>query len=455
MMRAININIGLFVTVIYLGATVSTLPEPSSEKTKKQLSLFSVVTFKNEECTSETTLTGGVRQGTCFTATECVDKSGQKSGNCASGFGVCCVFLENSGASATISQNRTYLRNSEFPSTTTATTATNIVYILKKMNSDICQIRLDFVAFVIAGPANTGELIAGATTLTHCTNDVMTLVQTGGAEVPILCGVLTDEHLYLDLGAVETDISTITLTTGTTPTPAIAQRLWDIKTSQIECWASYRAPQGCHRYFMADYGKIISYNFRAITTAGANLQNSQLELASQNVNTCIRRSKGMCCVEYLLCTSYNSIALNTPVTGTAGDTGTQGSYSEAWQIDLNSAPMLLAATKANSGMVDAMCSGDYVEIPSSWSAACGANGSARSSVNSRYCGAQFGANLQAVIAITASTPVCDCSEPFVVTHYTDTGNDFGGTTSINIVSTQAIALHRGFCLDFTQQTCYF
>ena len=43
----------------------------------------------------------------------------------------------------------------------------------------------------------------------------------------------------------------------------------------------YRAPEGCHRYFTSMYGKIISMNFLYITAAGANLQNSGVELSGQ------------------------------------------------------------------------------------------------------------------------------------------------------------------------------
>merc|ERR1712051_140706 len=136
----------------------------------KHFSLFSVVTFKNEECTSDTSLSGGARAGTCYTATECSDKSGTKSGNCASGFGVCCVFINvaANGAgtiAAAISENRTWLRNSEYPTVASATTAQAITYTVSKMQSDICQMRLDFQTFLIGGPQNTKENIAGQTSL--------------------------------------------------------------------------------------------------------------------------------------------------------------------------------------------------------------------------------------------------------------------------------------------------
>merc|ERR1711944_251318 len=103
-----------------------------SEKLAKHFSLFSVVTFGNEECTSGTSVTGGATQGTCYSSTECADKNGMSSGNCASGFGVCCVFLNTAAASATISENRTRLRNAEYPTYATSKTAQTIVYTINK-----------------------------------------------------------------------------------------------------------------------------------------------------------------------------------------------------------------------------------------------------------------------------------------------------------------------------------
>merc|ERR1711994_597104 len=106
----------------------------------------------------------------------------------------------------------------------------------------------------------------------------------------------------------------------------------------------------------------------------------------------------------------------------------------AVMINVNAAgaaAVLQIGPQINIGMVDSQCSGDYVEIPSSWSGGCGAShGSARNSINSRYCGARFGANFQAsplnnpnnAMARSESTPVCDCSEPFAVRHNSDTVN---------------------------------
>jgi len=464
-------------SVVLISLISSTVSQPKEleERQKKHFSLFSVVTFKNEECTSE--LTGGsgtARAGTCQTSTECSDMKGMKSGNCAAGFGVCCVILSNTGATAAISHNRTYIRNSEYSGVTTATTKVDISYTISKMSSDICQLRLDFVDFVIAGPSNSLETIgaSGAPALTHCTHDYMTITNGGGAEIPTICGANTGEHLYIDMGSGSADTTVIRLITAasiTTLTPAIAKRLWDIKTSQIECFAAYRAPEGCHRYMTTDIGKIISYNFmRDGTTApGANIQNTGVELASQNIKTCIRRNMGMCCVEFLVCAKYNGIALadaaGSPTTITYG---TAGHFSEGWSIDTATLPWAniidaaITAKDHDLGAVDAMCAADHVEIPSSWSGACGAgHSSSRSYINTRYCGARFGISLWHTAPPgtsdtgTSHVPVCDCSEPFSVTHSSNASDD--DKDEVGSSNRQVGMAPRGFCLDYRQAPCYY
>ena len=51
------------------------------------LGLWNVVQFPNKECvTNDDAVTSGI----CMKASECTDSGGQMSGNCASGFGICC-----------------------------------------------------------------------------------------------------------------------------------------------------------------------------------------------------------------------------------------------------------------------------------------------------------------------------------------------------------------------------
>merc|ERR1712241_1307475 len=131
MYKRIYIDPFLLAALIFQIADLVVPSQSLSAKQPKDFSLFSVVTFQNKECTTDTSLAGGATQGTCYSATECTDKGGTKSGNCASGFGVCCAFLNTAAATSTISENRTRIRNTEFPSYQTSTEAKTIVYTIK------------------------------------------------------------------------------------------------------------------------------------------------------------------------------------------------------------------------------------------------------------------------------------------------------------------------------------
>jgi len=455
----------LLLSYFFMVLDVSHSLESPESREKKHFSLFSVVTFKNDQCTSLSTLAGGARAGTCYSTTECSDKGGTKSGNCASGFGVCCLFLNTAAATATISENRTHLRNSAYPSYETKTAAVSIVYTIKKMNTDICQIRLDFSKFIIGGPVLTTEKGASVTASTLCTNDNLVIGSTDGKLRGAICGAMTGEHLYVELSPDSTDTATLTLSTviSTSLLPATAQRVWDIQTSQIPCYAAYRAPAGCDRYMMTDTGKITSFNFykvsgstQAAQTSSAG-QNTGIELMLQNVNTCIRRSKGMCCVEYEVCTADTQgiLLVDEVCTACTTNTGLEGAFNEGWSLDTDTTPYVIVTTQSNAGMVDSLCSGDYVSIPSSFSGACGGGtGSAANAINSRYCGARLGIHLWATTQTITSSPVCDCSEPFHVRHVSDTASDRGGSISTAIANANTVVSPRGFCLDFRQTPCW-
>ena len=43
----------------------------------------------SSECSASS---DGTIKGTCYTTTECASKGGSADGNCAAGFGSCCVF---------------------------------------------------------------------------------------------------------------------------------------------------------------------------------------------------------------------------------------------------------------------------------------------------------------------------------------------------------------------------
>ena len=82
------------------------------------------------------------RNGTCYSATECSDKGGKASGNCASGFGVCCLFVLSSTSKLTVSENNTYIQNPSFPSVYSETSA--LTYTINKCKDSKLCIWLNF-----------------------------------------------------------------------------------------------------------------------------------------------------------------------------------------------------------------------------------------------------------------------------------------------------------------------
>ena len=47
---------------------------------------YNIFLFQNDMCVGSSS-----RNGTCYTESECEDKSGTAAGSCADGFGVCCI----------------------------------------------------------------------------------------------------------------------------------------------------------------------------------------------------------------------------------------------------------------------------------------------------------------------------------------------------------------------------
>ena len=97
----------------------------------EQFSIFSVVQFDNVRCSTGNSETP---DGTCFTSTECTDRGGTASGNCANGFGVCCV-VSTQTCGSTINQNCSYIQNPGFPATFPAPQATTCAFNIQPVNS--------------------------------------------------------------------------------------------------------------------------------------------------------------------------------------------------------------------------------------------------------------------------------------------------------------------------------
>jgi len=219
----------------------------------KLFSVFQIVKFNNDACTA---VDGTM--GTCYTASECTTKGGEERGNCASGFGVCCVaVIDNCATSPTVSLNNSYIQNQGYPGdvstgasacATTRQTGLTAEYTISKAASDIVQFRFDFLTTKVSAPM-----------MGNCDND--TIMITGADPVTMktmpmnLCGVLSGSHIYVSVKDVDSVKLTITLT-------SLADQKWNILVRQFDSsQTEYLAPRGCLQYYRQDIGTLETFNY--------------------------------------------------------------------------------------------------------------------------------------------------------------------------------------------------
>merc|ERR1712127_830217 len=191
----------------------------AAAKDAKAFSLFNVVTFQNDACTSTSITTqSGARIGQCFTAEECTAKGGIASGGCAMGFGTCCLFTQ-SVCGGQVDNNCTHIQNDGFPTALTGTAQAalpNCNYQINKAQADVCSLRLDFLTFnTQAGDfaAATGGAAAGTMdSLGACRDTFAVITNTNGGDAPVICGQNEGQHMYVDIGPGATASSTIGFT---------------------------------------------------------------------------------------------------------------------------------------------------------------------------------------------------------------------------------------------------
>jgi len=246
----------------------------------KLFSLFNIVTFPNDQCTSGSS---NAIQGTCFTEDECRSKGGNADGNCASGFGVCCTFFVSATGSR-ITNNCTYIDNPGAPTTygTTAAQAGMTFAYTVEGGPSVCQTRLDFVNAVLRPPLNAvvGLIVPG--TCNQPVDDTLTVTSPSTTLVGIenLCGTISGQHIYVHNDG-SNQVATININIGTATSP----RQWRIKVSMLDCDSDSLAPDGCLQYHTGPGGRITSFNGGF---AGAQT------IVNQQYNICLRQELGMC-----------------------------------------------------------------------------------------------------------------------------------------------------------------
>jgi len=379
----------------------------AAAREEKAFSLFNVVTFQNDACTSTSITTqSGARSGQCFTAEECTAKGGTASGGCAMGFGTCCLFTQTT-CGGQVDNNCTHIQNDGFPTALTGTAQAalpNCNYQINKAQADVCSLRLDFLTF------NTQAGDFGAATATvmdslgACRDTFSVVTNTNGGDTPVVCGQNDGEHMYIDIGPSETATTTI----GFTFMALAATRSWEIKVTQLECGNPMTPPDGCLQWHTGSAGQLTTFNY-----AG-----NALHLADQNYNICIRQEMGMSCTVYTVCAAIAGQGLP---------------YSLS-----NQDPAGAAASAM--GFSDFQCSEDFIEISGS-SEVCGA-----ATLTNKYCGDVL--TTETATAATLNNPICDCTLPFRVGIHTDGVMD--ATPAVNEDTDAGILQSRGVCLDYKQ-----
>lgn len=333
--------------------------EAKPDAAKRFLSLFTIVSFKNDVCTS----TSG-NNGTCYSSNDCSTLGGTSSGTCASGFGVCCLFTATCGASTAV--NGTYFQNEGYPSTFDSVGSCQLT--INKCSDSVCQLRLDFTNMVLAQPESTD----------HKCNDDQFIVS-GGAPVPAICGTSSGAHMYVDMGLSSNSPVVLTVVTS----GQSFSRSFSVKVTQIECNSLAKAAEGCLQYFTGVSGQVFSFNYNDATG---------LQLSDTDYSICVRMERNFCGIQYTACPdTTNSPAQSFSVTG---------------------------GSPAQGSVVGTQCSTDWITIPCATNTNDPTTQSGTPVVCvDRICGEVF--NSATTSSGSPSVPVYSFSKPFHIYVHTD------------------------------------
>ncbi|KAI5645999.1 hypothetical protein NE865_01892 [Phthorimaea operculella] len=238
---------------------------------KRFLEVFEVVEFDHVACVSSSGL-----EGTCLPEFDCQSSGGAPMGTCADGYGTCCVIQftcdDTSAAPAG------WFVNPGFPAPSSE--RLSCVFTLHKASPEIQQIRLDFNNFELLAPT------AGT-----CEQDQFMITgQNVNNVLPILCGVNTGQHVYIEVGEVDGPI------TFSIQTVSSDSRLFAIKITQLTASDELAAPAGCLQYFRGPQGYLESFNYR--DKSDIAIARTPSYLNNLNYAMCIERAPETCSVTY-------------------------------------------------------------------------------------------------------------------------------------------------------------
>jgi len=409
------------------GARLNTEEESVGNSRQGRFNLFSIVKFPNDACIASTT-----KNGTCYTASECETRNGANGGSCAQGYGVCCTFT--AGCGDTFAQNNTFFDGTGPDGTSSPTDGACAAKVCHCSNN-ICQMRLDFNTFVIAGPSTStlsiGKVIEGelnalgdaACARGQCQTDTFSVVSPS-VTPPVICGTNSGEHMYVDVSCTDCIDLAFALGQGATAT-----RQWSIKVTQIACTDETLAPPGCTQYhYGSTTGTIQTYNF----DNGQHLNNQRQQI-------CIRNEAGMCriCYWHAADTDFGVSGAATAVGGVA--TKTKGFTSDKGCCNMG------AAGNLQNGPDCVIIPGAVKTISANFAASTASN-----NMLGQFCGG----NLVTIASGTIAATICTDRTPFTIMFASDNW-EWAAPTATATALTECSEMQSGpgFRLQYEQMTC--
>ncbi|KAL3183554.1 hypothetical protein MRX96_033662 [Rhipicephalus microplus] len=247
--------------------------------------------------------TDGIEEGTCLPKHSCSSTGGATlSSNDCHFTTVCCKLPEEVSSAVScggsIRSNNTAFRNPEFPGEFRQSGLCSAEVLFGR---EVCQLRLDFVHFSLAGPRVNGPR-AGL-----CDDDVFTVATNlGSIPYPTLCGENAGQHMYIDVSEATRAVLSVNIG-GEAP----QGRKWHIRVSFIHCLSPQKAPASCLQYFPEPQGEFNSFNY----IPGAPKQ--QL-IAGLKYSICFRRQLGLCQINFTPATTNELFQMGNgigPLTG--------------------------------------------------------------------------------------------------------------------------------------------
>ncbi|ODN00865.1 hypothetical protein Ocin01_05811 [Orchesella cincta] len=193
---------------------------------------FLWVTFPPSPC-------GSQNEGTCVQRGRCSrNYGGTVSGNCQDGFGECCIITEECNV------NRTQIDVTPLVATLKSPTSTDTECSFRfRKETNICQIRLDFVDFKSEHADVEG----------NCATDRLRITGSITVEDFTTCGILDTQHMYLTYGSK--DIIEVT------PLFKASSSRYKIVATKIPCDSKNRVPDYCFQYYTKPTDMVRSFDF--------------------------------------------------------------------------------------------------------------------------------------------------------------------------------------------------